>query len=150
VEPRYRFYRRRLPHWREEGATYFVTWRLTRGVSEPLPQERTLVAKAILQGDGIFYELDAFVIMNDHVHVLVYPLDGRTLESIVRFWKSFSARQILAARRGTSQLWQREYFDRIIDNSYEFRQKSEYIRRNPWTRWPRLTEYEWVWPKEYF
>ena len=31
-----RFYRRHLPHWRQEGATYFVTFRL----ADALPQNK--------------------------------------------------------------------------------------------------------------
>ena len=33
-------YRRKLPHWRTEGATYFVTWRLASEQSRLAPPER--------------------------------------------------------------------------------------------------------------
>ena len=47
-----RVYRRQLPHWRNDGATYFITWRLARGQDELDSRERDLVASAICTFDG--------------------------------------------------------------------------------------------------
>ena len=67
-------YRRKLPHWRTEGATYFVTWRLALEQSRLAPPERDLVAAAVRAFDGQRYRLAAWVAMDDHVHVLLTPL----------------------------------------------------------------------------
>jgi hypothetical protein len=48
-------YRRKLPHWRTEGATYFVTWRLASEQSRLAPPERDLVAAAVSAFDGQRY-----------------------------------------------------------------------------------------------
>jgi len=45
-------YRRRLPHWRNDEATYFVTWRLARGQAELDSDERDLVAGALTHFEG--------------------------------------------------------------------------------------------------
>jgi REP element-mobilizing transposase RayT len=66
-----RFYRRTLPHWRKQAATYFVTWRIARGQKELSGEERTVVMNAIRHFDGNRYDLDVFVVMNDHVHVIL-------------------------------------------------------------------------------
>ncbi len=54
-------YRRRLPHWRLSGSTYFVTWRLQRGQADLTPTERELVVSAIKHFEHERYELTAFV-----------------------------------------------------------------------------------------
>ena len=56
--------RRRLPHWRLDGATYFITFRL---LAQPLlPDEITLVRDHIVGGDGRFYDLLCVMAMPDH------------------------------------------------------------------------------------
>jgi hypothetical protein len=80
----FRIYKGHLPHWREAAATSFVTWRLIRGTQGLTTNERTLIAGALHYSSGELYDLDAFVVMNDHVHVLLSPLEGRTLESVVQ------------------------------------------------------------------
>ena len=47
------------------------------------------------------------------------------------------------ARRG--RVWQDEYFDRMVREEKEFAQKFDYIQSKPWTRWPKLETYDWVW-----
>jgi REP element-mobilizing transposase RayT len=88
------FYRRHLPHWRQDQATYFVTWRLARGQPELDSGERDLVAAAIMSFRARQYELAAYVVMDDHVHALVAPLPAYDLAGILHSWKSFTARQM--------------------------------------------------------
>src|SRR5690606_18639489 len=89
-----RIYRRRLPHWRLEGATYFVTWRLHRRQGDLTPHERTMVTGVILHWESVRFVLHALVVMNDHVHVLVTPHPGTPLERLVQGWKAFAADQL--------------------------------------------------------
>ena len=86
--------------------------------------------------------------MNDHVHVLVRPIAGFALEDLVHSWKSYSANHLLRAHHRVGVVWQDEYFDRIVRDEKEFRQKFEYILCNPWKRWPEVEEYTWVWGTE--
>src|SRR5436190_14057676 len=71
-EPELKVRHRNLPHWRLDGSTYFVTFRVLAG--ELNPEERELVFRHILSGDGKFYELLAVVVIPDHVHVVLRPL----------------------------------------------------------------------------
>jgi REP element-mobilizing transposase RayT len=141
-------YRRHLPHWRLEQATYFVTWRLAKGQPELDSGERDLVMAAIKKFDGRRYELSAYVVMDDHVHVLLAPLPHDELKMILHSWKSFTARQMQREHKRSGQVWQNEYFDRIIRDDREFTQKASYIIGNPRKRWPEVREYPWVWPNE--
>jgi REP element-mobilizing transposase RayT len=139
-----RIYRRRLPHWRGEGATYFVTWRVHPDQDELSPDERDLVVSALRYFEGERYRLHAFVVMNDHVHTLVTPAKGHSLERMVRSWKSFSANQFHQSANRVGPVWQDEYMDHIIRSPAEFIEKSDYIVNNPSKRWPHLSGYQWV------
>ncbi len=142
-----RFYRRRLPHWRETDAIYFLTWRLAADQKELSAPERELVAAELRHRKGQRYEIFAYVVMNDHVHVLIRPVAEQALEKIVHSWKSFTAHRLqrLHGRRG--RVWQDEYFDRVVRDENEFNQKFDYIVGNPWKRWPDIANYPWVWPR---
>ncbi len=141
-----RYYRRRLPHLRSGEAIYFVTWRLGKAQPELIPSERDLVASALKQFDGRRYHLTAFVVMNDHVHVLLSMMEPWRLENAIQSWKSFTANRMQRQHGRRGRVWQDEYFDRIVRDDKEFLQKFDYIRGNPWTRWPELAAYGWVWP----
>jgi REP element-mobilizing transposase RayT len=145
VEIDFRLYRRTLPHLRVCGGIYFVTWRLAPSQPELTRDERTLSVDTLRHFERERYDLLAFVVMNDHVHVMVRPLTGRLLEDLVHCWKSYTANRLqrLKARRGC--LWQSEYFDRLLRDSTEGVEKAEYILRNPYKRWPQLADYPWAW-----
>jgi REP element-mobilizing transposase RayT len=84
-------YRRKLPHWRKAKAVYFVTWRLHHSQTELTPDERQLLTTALNHFDGKRYELLAYVVMHNHIHVIIEPNNEHQLQAIVHSWKSFSA-----------------------------------------------------------
>jgi REP element-mobilizing transposase RayT len=125
-----------------------VTWRLTWGQQELDSVERDLVVTAIKRFAGQRYELAAYVVMDDHVHVLLTPIPRFELQSILHTWKSFTAREMQRTTKRFGRVWQDEYFDRMIRDDKEFTQKLDYILANPWKRWPEMEGYPWVWPLE--
>jgi putative transposase len=137
-------YRRKLPHWRLEGSVYFVTWRLAQRQPALTPPERTMVVDAIRYFEEQRYQLPAYVVMDNHVHVLVMPLDQNRLHRIVHSWKSFTASRLTQEYGRRAPVWQREYFDRIVRDDDELMEKAQYILNNPFNRWPDLDEYPWV------
>ncbi|HEY3383214.1 MAG TPA: transposase [Vicinamibacterales bacterium] len=143
-----RFYRRNLPHWREEHGTpaYFVTWRLARGQAALTDGERDVVADALRHFDGRRYQLIGFVVMDDHVHVVVVPRAGERLERLLHSWKSFTSHRFCRHGERRPPMWQDEYFDRLLRTDGELDEKLEYITGNPWKRWSNLKAYRWVWP----
>ena len=137
-------YRRNLPHWRSgTDATYFVTWRIDRQREDLDPAERSCVADTLRRGHGRHYELVAYVVMNDHVHVIANVFGSAALQDVVQAWKSITAHKL---RKGsTGRVWQSEYLDRIIRNEAELDRQTEYVIGNPFARWPSLIFYPWVW-----
>jgi REP element-mobilizing transposase RayT len=138
-------YQRRLPHFRQPGATYFITWRLHSGQPDLSSAERDLVASTIHHFNGQRYDLIAFVVMNDHVHVLTRPSGQGTPEIITQTWKSYTANKLqkITPRRG--RIWQNESHDRIPRDEVELRRVIAYLCNNPQKRWPGVGDYRWLW-----
>jgi len=176
-------YLRHLPHWRQDGATYFVTFRLDDSLPQaklreletvrqdwakknPEPRRKEqleelsnevmrrverwldqgmgrcrlreraaakIVADALHYFDRDRYELGSYVVMPNHVHVIVKPLkcDIEPLESILQSWKRYTSRQINSLDRSEGSLWQEESFDRIIRDEEHLYRAIQYIGRNP-------------------
>lgn len=82
--------------------------------------------------------------MNDHVHALLRPVGTHKLEEIVHSLKSFTAKQIRRQSRVGGKVWQNEYFDRVVRDQREFKEKAAYILNNPLKRWPEWEDYPWV------
>lgn len=90
-----------------------------------------VIADGLLHFDGQRYEMDSFVIMPNHVHALFRLMTPYRLESVLKGWKGFTAREInrRLGRRGA--LWQDDYWDRLIRNESHWAKCREYIFDNP-------------------
>jgi len=139
-----RIYREFLPHWRLEGAVYFVTWRLRSSQPALSGTERSLVQRALLHAHGQQFDLLAYVVMDDHVHAIVRPNPGVFLETVIHSWRSFTTHQLQRTTGREGRIWQHDYFDRIVRDQAELAEKMRYVLSNPWRRWPEIEGYEWV------
>ncbi len=137
-------YRRHLPHYRLSGATYFITWRIHPSAGFLSSEERTIVLEALRYSDGKRYDLIAWVVMDDHVHVVARPREGEVLQKILHTWKGFTARRINDSRGRSGAFWQQEYYDRVVRDEDAFQRIVDYVLANPWKRWPNLQDYNWV------
>lgn len=92
----------------------------------------SLVASALRHFDGSRCDLHAWVIMPNHVHVLLTPQTGETLSAILHSWKSFTANKAnkMLGRSG-EEFWQRESYDHLVRDEDDFWRLGEYIRNNP-------------------
>jgi REP element-mobilizing transposase RayT len=95
------------------------------------PRIARLVEDALLHFDGARYRLIAWVIMPNHVHVLVEMFEGYSLDKIVHSWKSYSAKEANRILGRTGRFWFREYFDRYIRDERHFANAVRYIHHNP-------------------
>ncbi len=95
------------------------------------PTNRAIVEEVLRHQEGETHELHAFVIMPNHVHVLVRLLSGCRLEDRVRRWKTWSARHINQQTGRTGPLWQEGYWDRLVRDSEHRRRCMAYIQGNP-------------------
>lgn len=130
---------RHLPHWEAEGAIYFITFRTISG--ELTIDEQTIVKQHLVEGHKKFYTLIAFIVMPDHVHLLIFPKQAYTLDRIMKGIKGASARKINNTRRILGSIWQAESFDRIVRDESELKEKFFYMLNNPVKR--LLTDDPW-------
>ena len=86
---------------------------------------------ALRHWDGQRIDLDAAVIMPDHVHAIFRITDGSTLGQILHSVKSFSSNEINKLLSRSGPLWLDESFDHIIRHGNEWEEKAEYVRQNP-------------------
>lgn len=91
----------------------------------------------------------SFVVMPNHVHALFTPLGDWQLAQLLHSWKSFTAHAIQKHLGQSGEVWQRDYFDRIIRDRAHFHNCVRYIRKNPLKAklkpdQYRLFESEWV------
>ena len=77
------------------------------------------------------YDLDRFVVMPNHVHVIVQFRMGGSLSVVSQSWMRYTARQINAATSASGEFWQPAPFDHIIRSPEQFEYLQQYIFENP-------------------
>jgi REP element-mobilizing transposase RayT len=96
------------------------------------PGLASLVAGAIPFFEGQRYELHAWVVMPNHVHVILWPMPGHTLSSILHSWKSFTSHEI---NKRLSQkvvpFWQNESYEHLIRDDEDLHRCCRYTLMNP-------------------
>ena len=182
-----------LPHWDQEGATYFITWRtadsipkevwlqwrkergqwlIAHGINpdstdwrkhlEQLPEAERLefaraftakleahmddchgdcllklaelakiVSDALRFFDGDRYLLGDFVVMPNHVHLLVGHIARNAMLKQVESWKTWTAREINKRANREGRFWQDESFDHLVRSPGAFDKFRRYIAENP-------------------
>ena len=95
------------------------------------PEISKLVENALLHFNNQRYVLDEYVIMPNHVHILVKPTGDTPLPSILHTWKSFTASEINKKLGRSGPFWMKESYDHIVRNDKAFAAFRKYIRNNP-------------------
>jgi putative transposase len=89
-----------------------------------------------------------FVVMPEHVHLLISEPERGTIANVMQSLKIASARrakQVPGTNHSLEPFWQKRCYDRNEWNRKEFVEKLKYIHRNPVTR--KLVERpeDWKW-----
>ena len=88
-----------------------------------------------------------YVVMPEHVHLLVSEPDRDVLADAIHYLKlSFAKR--LRSREGrveSRSFWQKRYYDRNVRDAHEFSVKLRYLHRNPVKRGLVCEAAEWKW-----
>jgi len=96
------------------------------------PDIATLIVDAIRHGEEQmkYYALHAYVVMANHVHLLITPFVA--VAKITHSLKRFTAREANRVLGLTDQtFWQDESYDHLIREDREFRLIVRYIENNP-------------------
>jgi putative transposase len=120
------------------------------------PSLAAFLTSAMHHFDDDRYELDCYVVLPNHAHVIVRPLMPTThpIEAVVGSWKKYSSRRINRALQQTGDLWQDESYDRLVRDEEHLWRAIQYIGANPdkaglarescpmWIR-PQWVEFGW-------
>ncbi|OAN40577.1 hypothetical protein A6A03_04525 [Chloroflexus islandicus] len=122
------------PHISDEDRRNMVEAYLDAGYGScSLRDERVarLVEENLMHFDGQRYRLLAWVIMPNHVHVLIETFPGYPLDRIVHSWKSYTAKEANKILGRTGEFWQADYLDRYIRDEQHLHSAIHYIHENP-------------------
>ena len=101
---------------------------------EPIFKEAStadILLGAILFGrEQQWYYLLSFVIMPDHMHLIIIPR-GKNISECMKSIKGFSARKINSLLRRNGSIWQSGYYDYVLDSEEKVLTRMRYIEDNP-------------------
>jgi REP element-mobilizing transposase RayT len=140
-----------MPHYQKPGRPIFVTF--CKIIRDPFPDAaRDRILAHCLHDHGKRIDLQAAVVMPDHVHLLLTPLTDdqgwpHPLPSILKLIKGVSARSVNKLMGTQGPVWQEESFEHTVRNHESFKDKLEYIRQNPVRRGlgAKPEDYRWLW-----
>jgi REP element-mobilizing transposase RayT len=135
----------RLRRIERVGRHFFITTNLIRGSAPLSAAERSQCLHYLAQTRArIRFSLFAYVVMLDHVHLLLHSLES-DLPSIMRAWKSRVAGAIAKAPRKPGPIWQPRYFDFILRRAGDISSKLAYIHENPVQAGLVVRPEDWAW-----
>jgi len=110
-----------------------------------IPRVAECVIDVLRNGqDQKLFHLNAYVLMANHVHVLIEPL--APLAEITKLIKGRSARAAnQALSRSNARFWQTESFDHWVRNPEEWQRIRAYIEQNPVKAGLVANPKDWPW-----
>jgi putative transposase len=113
------------------------------------PEIAGIVEDSIRFQHGRDYELRAWMIMPNHVHVL-FKVFAVPMSQLLDAWKGFTAKQAnkVLGRRG--KFWQDDYWDTFMRDEEHERRSRKYIENNPVKVGLVASSREWPWSSARF
>lgn len=105
------------------------------------PDVRAEVEGCLLQFDGNRYDIDAFVLMPNHVHAVIKPTPASDLSTVLQGIKGVSANRCNKLLEHKSKFWMDESYDHIVRDAKELSAFRNYIAQNPDKAGLRSEEY---------
>ena len=88
-----------------------------------------IVKDVLFEKNQDYYELEAFVIMPNHIHILLKQIAD--LVKIIKYIKGKSAVLLNKKLNRDGKFWARDYFDKAIRDEKHFEVVYKYIANNP-------------------
>ena len=137
----------RMPGYNyDEPGFYFITivtkprrylfWTETTAVKNPqesLNRFGLILEETIFGAQNLYIAVEIlnFIVMPDHVHLLIkIENDGTSISQVVRWIKSRSS-LMMRKIEPNLPIWQRSYYDHIVRNERELEMCNSYIEENP-------------------
>lgn len=122
----------RLTHRTGPGWTYFVTtksWESTF-LFQSVRTAEIVVGKMLEYRDKGNYSLHDFVVMPNHLHLILTPL-ASSLEKCMQLIKGGSSFEINKLQGGRTAIWQSGFHESRVKSWEEYRTKRDYVNFNP-------------------
>ena len=94
------------------------------------------------------FRVVGYVVMPEHVHLLVGEPQSGTLSTALQVLKQRTARRIHDVIRG--QMWQRRFYDFNVFSQEKVTEKLDYMHENPVKRGLVLSAEDWGWSSARF
>lgn len=142
----------RLRHYDNLGTARFVTFSTYR--RQPTLTNETVIKVVLTCIDTARikhgFRLVGYVVMPEHVHLVLYPPEGMKLGLVIREIKSISARQIFQSEGSAPEgerrvFWQRRCYDHNCRTPETVVEKIRYCHNNPVKRGLVATPGEYRW-----
>ena len=114
------------------------------------PAIAIIVENAFLHFDSARYHLLAWVIMPNHVHLLIETKGGFALGDVIHSWKSYTSLKANKALSRNGDFWAPDYFDRYIRNHDHYQRVVRYIHNNPVKAGLAADSKDWPWSSARF
>lgn len=113
---------RKMEYWLNNGYGNYILRR---------EDVRNVLVEALYYYNNKEYLLHTFVVMPNHVHILLSSLTNKPINNIIGKVKEFTTFQLRKSLGINEDIWQKGIFDRILRNWDEFEKYVDYIANNP-------------------
>jgi len=121
-EKRDKILRKRIEHYLDQG---FGSCALNH------ENVANMVQNSLLHFDGVRYRLSAWVVMPNHVHLLLTLTPPWSISVILKNLKSFTSHEANKLLSQSGQFWMEDYFDRYVRDRKHFKSAIAYVENNP-------------------
>jgi REP element-mobilizing transposase RayT len=147
-------HRRNLPHIQRDYRPHFITF-CTKERSVLPDWARRIVLDCCIYGHDMTYNLYIAVVMPDHVHMILTPMEDRgrmmisSLSAIMKGIKGTAAHAINHRLNRRGPVWLEESFDHVVRSDENLDAKIAYILANPVRKGlvNLPAEYPWLWTR---
>jgi putative transposase len=122
-----------LTHRTTPGWTYFVTTKAWQNVSVfKVDDVAAIVVSKLLEyrnkGNFLLHE---FVLMPNHLHLILTPAASVSLEKTMQLIKGGSSHEIHKIRANKMPIWQSGFHESRVTDLVDLKKRADYIRFNP-------------------
>jgi putative transposase len=134
-----------LKRFQHSGNAHFLTFSCYKRRQNFGTAESRRTFESALERVRVDYQMCVYgyVVMPEHVHLLVSEPEHGTLTQALQSLKQGVARRL--ALRADESFWQARYYDFNVWNHYKFVEKLRYIHRNPVKRGLVKRPEDWAW-----
>ncbi len=95
------------------------------------PACAAIVRDSLLHFEGDRYQMHGFVIMPNHVHLLVTFPDRQAILEQCESWKRFTSTRLNRLLNKTGRFWQQDAFDHLVRGPAQYHRLVQYLADNP-------------------